>query len=146
MPEKRPLELSDDGIASDNYTGRAKSRKIESKTDNTNDDKPKFPKILDGTYYKIVEYDKENDSVEAKCMNCTKKDVIIRGSRTSTGNFHTHYTRRHSDHTNDVKDYCDENKIERKKVERPKLQSVLPFKFALDPMKVIALNRSSKCV
>lgn len=122
MSEKRRLE--DDENVSDAM--RTKSRRIEPKID-------KFPKILDGTYYKIVNYNNENDLIEAACVNCT--------SKTSTGNFHTHYARRHGDHADAVKNYCDENKTERKKVERPKLQSVLPFKFSLDPMKVMILKR-----
>lgn len=139
MSDKRRLEPNDNECSSDNNTMRMKSRKTESTIDDciTNDDGPKFPKILDGKYYKIVEYDKATDLVVAKCMHCTKKEVTIRGKKNTTGNFHTHYGRVHSDHADAVKNYCDENKIERKKVERPKIQPSLPFKFALDPMKVI---------
>lgn len=55
----------------------------ESRIDNsiTNDDMPKLPKILDGKYYEIVQYDKENDLTEAKYVKGTKKEVFIRGSK-----------------------------------------------------------------
>lgn len=141
MSKKRPLENNDDENTSDEYSMTTKLRKTETQTiddGNTSEDKPKFPKILDGTYYKITEYDKKSDYVGATCTNCTKKKTIIRGKRTSTGNFHTHYARLHSDKSEDVKSYCDENRDAKQKAERTsKTQSILPFAHSLDPTKVI---------
>lgn len=134
MSNKRQLE-PDDECQSDEQTTTKKSRKIE-----TNDDdakcieKPKFPKILDGKYYKVEEYDKETDFVGAKCLSCTKKINIIRGKRTTTGNFHTHYARIHSEIADDVKNYCDEKKDDKLKDER---KSISSFAKTLDSAKVI---------
>lgn len=134
MSKKRQLEKIDDENSSDEHTIPTKSRKTES---HTNDDKPKLPKILDGLYYEVIKYDKATDSVEARCVNCTKKKTIIRGQRTSTGNFHTHYSRLHAEKSDDVKIYCDEKKDGKPSIERKaKVQSILPF-ATLDSTKVI---------
>lgn len=36
---------------------------------------PKYPKIFDGKFYEIVEWDISTKRVVAKCTNCDKKEI-----------------------------------------------------------------------
>lgn len=103
------------------------------------EDTVKLPKIFDGSYYEVVEHDKDNKSISAKCMKCIKSKVI-RGQSSSTGNFYQHYMRTHPDEHKAMKEYCDEKldkKVERKAISS-KVQSILPFSTgSVDPSKVI---------
>lgn len=112
-------------------------RETTSKTidnDGESDQKRNFPKILDGKYFVVLEYDKETEYVRAKCTNCKKGE--IRGKKSSTGNYHAHYTRVHADISEDVKNYCDEKAEKRVTARKLNKQTVLPFGNSLDPMKV----------
>lgn len=139
MFKRRRLE-NDEAENSDENIITTTSSKLPTNDGAINADK-KFPKLLDGKYFKVADFDEETDFVSAKCMNCTKKNTIIRGKRTSTGNFHTHYARVHSDISDNVKLYCDDKKDDKPNAERKtKLQSTLPFANSLDQSKVIVLN------
>lgn len=52
----------------------------------------KIPKILDGKFYSIVSNDESTNKVEVKCVDCGE---LKRGFLSSTGNFKTHFARRH---------------------------------------------------
>lgn len=115
---------------------RKELEELNDKDDKSDEnEKPRFPKLLDGTYYVVVDYVKKTDSVDAKCVHCTKKETIISGNRKSTGNFHTHYVRVHPDIYEEVKDYCNV-KEEKRQGRKSKVQSILPFANVLDPVKV----------
>lgn len=81
-------------------------------SDNSSNDEPKAkrqPKMLDGTYFKLIENDEPNNQTEhikAQCMFCKDKPNIIKGSYTSTGNFHKHFSRKHPEILNQLKNYC----------------------------------------
>lgn len=101
----------------------------------------KLPKIFDGTYFTVVDHDKETKSISAKCMNCIK-EKIVRGQSSSTGNFYQHFLRTHAEEHIKMKEYCDErtNKNLAKRANSSKTQTILPFSTdLLDQQKVIPL-------
>lgn len=60
----------------------------------------KTPKMLDGTFYTI--HAEKDNKVEAKCMLCGH---IVKGNLGSTGNFKSHFSRKHKDRASDLEDY-----------------------------------------
>lgn len=48
----------------------------------------KFPKLFDGKYFKVIEWNNTNKKIVAICRKCEKE---VRGQYTSTGNFYKHY-------------------------------------------------------
>lgn len=48
----------------------------------------KLPKIFDGTFFEVVELNKTNKNINARCKKCKKH---VKGQCTSTGNFYKHY-------------------------------------------------------
>lgn len=96
--------------------------------------KSKLATVFDGTYFEVVKHDVSNGSISTKCLNC-KKENIIRGNSSSTGNFFKHYLKVHRDIHEEMKNYCDE-KSEHTIKKRTRNQSVLPFTNMLDPKKV----------
>lgn len=68
----------------------------------------KLPKIFDGEYFAVLDYDEKTKKITARCVCCSAKSVSIRGQSTSTGNFYKHYMKAHSNLVDDVKKYCDE--------------------------------------
>lgn len=53
-------------------------------------------RILVGPFYEIIE--DSNGKIKAKCKNCS---TIICGSATSSGNFRSHYEKKHDSKLND---------------------------------------------
>lgn len=102
-------------------------------------DVSKMPKILDGTYYEVREHNKETKWVAAKCLICTK-GTIVKGRTNSTGNFHSHFYRYHTEENiENLKHYCDEDEKSTRKVgenRTKRVQTLLPFAGSLDQIKV----------
>lgn len=48
----------------------------------------KLPKILDGVYFKVNDWDGESINLTAQCQLCPSQ---VRGQVTSTGNFFKHF-------------------------------------------------------
>lgn len=63
----------------------------------------KKPKILDGTFYKIVTDD--GGRIVAQCSECKE---LKKGTDTSTGNFKSHYKTKHKDRAKDMEHYLKE--------------------------------------
>lgn len=63
----------------------------------------KKPKILDGTFYKIVS--DHDGKIVAECIECKE---VRKGSDSSTGNFKSHYKSKHKERANDLEKYLKE--------------------------------------
>lgn len=99
----------------------------------------KLPKIFDGEYFAVLDYDEKTKKITARCVCCSAKSVSIRGQSTSTGNFYKHYMKAHSNLVDDVKKYCDEKVNAVTTKGKPDKQSILPFSKKLDPIIVSLL-------
>lgn len=60
-----------------------------------------LPRIFDGMYYHEIS-EHPNDKIWAKCTNC---DKIVKGNKTSTGNFKNHYRTNHPTLTKELDSY-----------------------------------------
>lgn len=74
-----------------------------------------------------------------------KKINIIRGTRTSTGNYHTHYARVHPDISAGVRDYCNENEDKTREIRKLKVQTVLPLLIKTNICARYSSNTNVKC-
>lgn len=122
------------------------SKEVEDATHQTKkirEEKNKLAQIFDGTYFEVVEHDKNTKNISARCMKCGIKEKIIRGQSTSTGNFYQHILRTHPDEYMAMKDKF--NEIAEKKLTKKtvplKTQSILSFAGLLDAKKVSLFNR-----
>lgn len=96
----------------------------------------KVPKIFDGIYYELIDWDGKSTNIQAKCIDCKG---VIKGAITSTGNFYKHYRVSHQDEFKFMKEHC-ETKLESNNAVSKKNQStMLPFVNMLDHDKVIVL-------
>lgn len=89
----------------------------------------KLAQIFDGTYFDVIEHDKNTKNIAARCMKCGIKEKIIRGQSTSTGNFFQHILRKHPDEYMAMKEKFNEvaEKKSTKKGVSLKAQSILSF-------------------
>lgn len=98
----------------------------------------KFPKILDGTFYQVQNHNKQTKSVTAKCMICKNN---VKGVTNSTGNFFSHFYRKHAeDDIERLKIHWDDDE-KMKLATHNKIQTLLPFATTLDPKKVSYLKQ-----
>lgn len=65
-----------------------------------------YPKILDGTFYKVI-----SDSNGKLSVECTTCNMTVNGTVTSTGNFHSHYQRKHKDEVQKLKDHAKASEV-----------------------------------
>lgn len=110
----------------------AKRRRV-AETSEEIDKEIKFPKILDGTFYQVQNHNKATKSVTAKCMICK---IAVKGVTNSTGNFYSHFYRKHAEQDiESLKNHCEEDE-KMKSATSNKIQTLLPFASTLDPKKV----------
>lgn len=65
----------------------------------------KLPRIFDGIYYEEI-LERSNGQIWAKCTVSTCRKVV-KGNKTSTGNFKSHYRTQHSELIQDMERYLD---------------------------------------
>lgn len=88
----------------------------------TSKKKRTIPKILDGTYYEIVKEDEDN--VDVKCCECGE---IKKGNIKTTGNFLTHYQKKHPASVGNLREHLEKKSSDSKKfVQRPIVGPALP--------------------
>lgn len=80
----------------------------------------KLAKILDGTYYVVESVD--GDNIQARCAvdSC---GVVRKGTKTSTGNFYSHYIKKHPQLVDALRAY---NKPVPTQVTQPTISDMLP--------------------
>lgn len=71
--------------------------------DDSSPNEPHHPKIVDGTFFKLIEWDNEKDIVRAACMNCKSE---LKTQTSSTGNLHKHLRRMQKSIAEKAKIYC----------------------------------------
>lgn len=81
----------------------------------------KVPKLLDGKFYQIKS--REGNKVVVVCTACNEN---IKGNLSSTGNFKSHYTRKHVSKIKELEDYLSLNisKKTEKQMKIPEFQHV----------------------
>lgn len=79
------------------------------------------PKIFDGQYFTVSEHNEETGYITARCCECneTKK-----GYSTSTGNFISHYSKKHPGELSTLKEYIKSGKLQ-SKLRQPVLKEIL---------------------
>lgn len=83
-----------------------------------------FPKILDGTYYRVESYDVK--SVVAVCIICNSEK---KGSRTSTGNFIGHFRSKHKDLVPELESYLKRENLSKSEpdITNSSVPRIVPF-------------------
>lgn len=94
----------------------------------------KLPKIVDGTYFKVDEWNENVVNFRAMCMKCEK---YYKGQYSSTGNFYKHYRAVHPDFFDEMRNYCDiklekEQATSKTNLKQPTISCI----NRLDPIKV----------
>lgn len=78
--------------------------------------------MFDGKYFIVESQDNNTGSIEARCTACneTKK-----GNISSTGNFLSHYQKKHPSEISELKQYLKNRKLLTNNLKQPILQEVL---------------------
>lgn len=82
----------------------------------------KAPRIFDGKFFIIEAQDDKTGNVEAKCTACNESK---KGNVASTGNFLSHYKKKHSSQLEELKQYIKSGKLPATPLRQPILEEVL---------------------
>ncbi|XP_055306606.1 uncharacterized protein LOC129570909 [Sitodiplosis mosellana] len=82
--------------------------------------KKNYPKILDGKFFNLM-----SDKDGSLTVECTLCNAIVQGTTSSTGNFHSHYKRKHKDKVNKLKEHLKSVVVLTKQSSQPTLNDAL---------------------
>lgn len=92
----------------------------------------KQPKVFDGKYFELVDWDEKATNIKAVCKECKRE---VKGQVSSTGNFYKHYRTVHKDVYHEMKADCD-RRIDKENSSSTLKQKKLPFINQIDQNKV----------
>lgn len=84
--------------------------------------KKELPKIFDGKYFVVEATNDNTGNIEARCTMCNEAK---KGNISSTGNFLSHYKKKHEHELKDVQQYLKDGKLHSQTSKQPAITEVI---------------------